>query len=68
MKASFYPSLLAAAIIAASSIGYSAYTAAQVRDLGRRLHHTETLEERIANVEQQIRPHLKVLPPYVPDR
>ena len=26
------------------------------------------LEQRIQNVEQQVKPHLEVLPPYVPNR
>jgi hypothetical protein len=113
MKISPSLSLIAATIIAASSIGYSAYTAAQVRDLDHRLHRAETLlqahaqsladaaiakqfrdsqarvqksellalqapqfvgcdssvlEQRVRNVEQQTKPHLEVLPPYVPDR
>ncbi len=29
---------------------------------------TPTLEQRIQNVERQIKPHLEVLPPYVPDK
>jgi len=104
------PSLVAATIIAAGSIGYSAYTSVQVRDLERRLNRAETtlqcharslegiasanihslearhqeaellaprpqsihnatsvLEQRITKVEQQIKPHLEVLPRYVPD-
>ena len=113
MKASLFPSLIVATIIAASSMGYSAYTAARVRDLDGRLHRAETLlqahaqslasaataeqvrglqarvqrseiltlqapqfvgsdssvlEQRVRNMEQQIKPHLEVLPPYVPDR
>ncbi len=113
MKASLSPSLIAATIIAATSIGYSSYTAARVRDLDSRLHRAETLlqahaqslagaataeqvrglqarvqrsellalqappfvgsdssvlEQRVRNVEQQIKPRLELLPPYVPDR
>jgi hypothetical protein len=29
---------------------------------------TQNLEQRIQNVEQQIKPHLEVIPPYVPDK
>ena len=113
MKAIPSASVVAATIIAASSIIYSGYTAARVRDLDRRLQGAETLlqsqarslagvaspeqlrglearvqrfellasqaprftgsetfvlEQRVAMVEQQIKPHLEVLPPYVPNK
>ena len=29
---------------------------------------TPSLEQRVGNVERQIKPHMEVLPPYVPDR
>jgi hypothetical protein len=64
MKALRSPSLVAAVIMAAGGICYSGYTAAHVRDLERRLQRAE---KRVANVERQMKPHVEMLPPYVPN-